>query len=182
MRAQERRFSDPTVAQAIKHHEVIRLGSKGECVFPLEIFEPCVVRADNVIHVPQLRANILHHLNAVSRVERPTVETVHRVALAVGVLQLIVELEAANGHDDALACLDGILRTVVADIGVCTNDFLGFGVLDQGFVVAAELNLNAQVGTSLVKRVPALIAALRRVAERAHMHSLRAVDPGIFAA
>ena len=182
MRAQECRFSDPAIAQTVEHHEVIRLGGKGECVFPLEIFEPCVVRADNVIHVPQLRTDILYHLDAVARVEGPTIETVHRVALAVGVLQLVVELKAANGHDDAFASLDGILCTVVANISVGADDFLGFGVLNQGFVVTAELNLNTQVGTSLVKRVPALVAALRRVAKRAHVHSLCTINPRILAA
>ena len=182
MRAQERRFGDPAVTQAIKHHKVVRLRGKGECVFPLEIFEPCVVRTDDVIHMPQLRANILHHLNAVARVERPAVETVHRVALAVGILQLVVELKTTSGHDDALASLDSILGAVVANIGVRTDDFLGFGVLNQGFVMAAEFNLDAQVGASLVKRVPAFVAALRRIAERAHMHSLCAIDPRIFAA
>ena len=132
--------------------------------------------------MPQLRTDILYHLDAVARVEGPAVETVHRVALAVGVLQLVVELKAANGHDDALASLDGVLRAVVANISVSANDFLGFGVLNQGFVVTAELNLNAQVGTSLVKRVPALVAALRRVAKRAHVHSLCTINPGILAA
>ena len=124
----------------------------------------------------------MHHLDAVARVEGPTVETIHRVALAVSILQLIIELKAASGHDDALASLDGVLRAVVANISVGANDFLGFGVLNQGFVVTAELNLNAQVGTSLVKRVPALVAALRRVAKRAHVHSLCTINPGILAA
>ena len=182
MRTQERRFGNPAIAQTINHHVVIRFGGKSERVFPLEIFEPCVVRADDVIHVPQLRANILHHLDAVARVERPTVETVHRVALAVSILQLVVELKAADGHDNALASLDGVLRAVVANIGVRADDFLGFGVLNQGLVMAAELNLDAQIGTSLVKRVPAFVAALRRIAERAHMHSLCAIEPRILAA
>ena len=74
--------------------------------------------SDNVIHVPQLRTDILYHLDAVARVEGPTIETIHRIALAVSILQLIIELEAANGHDDALASLDGVLRTVVANVGV----------------------------------------------------------------
>ena len=182
MRAQERRFGNPAVTQTVEHHEVIRLGHKGECVFPLEVFEPCVERADNVIHVPQLRTDILYHLDAVARVEGPTIETVHRVALAVGVLQLVVELKAANGHDDTLASLDGVLRAVVANISVGADNFLGFGVLNQGFVVAAELNFDTQIGTRLVERVPAFVAALRRIAERAHMHSLCAINPGIFAA
>ena len=30
------------------------------------VFEPRVIRADNVIHVPQLRASVLHHRDAVA--------------------------------------------------------------------------------------------------------------------
>ena len=51
------------------------------------------------------------------------------------------------------------------------------GMLDSNPVSYTHL-----VGTSLVKRVPALVAALRRVAKRAHVHSLCTINPRILAA
>ena len=72
MRAQERGLGDPPLAQAVEHHVVVRARRDRERVRPLEVFEVGVVRADDVVHMPQLRAHVLHHLDAVARVELPT--------------------------------------------------------------------------------------------------------------
>ena len=99
--------------------------------------------------------------DAVARVELPTLE-LEGVALEVGVLEILVELEAARGHDDALASLDRLL--LGADHRVRADDLLGLGVLDETLVVAVEQNLHAQ-----------LLALRVELAERQHAE---AVDGG----
>ena len=111
--------------------------------------------------MPQLRSHVLDHLDAVARVELPTLE-LEGVALEVGVLEILVELEAARGHDDALASLDRLL--LGADHRVRADDLLGLGVLDETLVVAVEQNLHAQ-----------LLALRVELAERQHAE---AVDGG----
>ena len=182
MRAQERGLGDPPLAQAVEHHVVVRARRDRERVRPLEVFEVGVVRADDVVHMPQLRAHVLHHLDAVARVERPAVEAAHGVAFAVFVLELVVELESAQRHHHAFARFDGFRCFVVADERVAADYLLRVGVLDELLVVAVENDFDAEVGTCLVKRMPACVAALGGITERANVHRLGAFDPGIFAA
>lgn len=100
---------------------------------------------------PQLRPHVLDHLDAVAGVEAPALELEGR-ALEVLVLQLLVELEAAQRHDDGLTGLHGLL--LVADHGVSAHDLLGLGILDEALVMAVEQHLHAQslaLGIQLVE-------------------------------
>ena len=140
-----------TLAQAV-HVEVAEAGHEvqdGEVV--LRVARPHGVHGDGHVHVPQLRPHVLDHLDAVAGVEAPALELEGR-ALEVLVLQLLVELEAAQRHDDGLASLHGLL--LVADHGVGAHDLLGLGVLDEALVMAVEQHLHAQsltLGVQLVE-------------------------------
>lgn len=100
---------------------------------------------------PQLRPHVLDHLDTVAGVEAPALELEGRT-LEVLVLQLLVELETAQRHDDGLAGLHRLL--LVADHGVGAHDLLGLGVLDEALVMAVEQHLHAQsltLGVQLVE-------------------------------
>lgn len=176
MRVEEVRLGAPAVAQTVDHDVVVGARREHERVRLLEFLDPGVRVADGVVHVPQLRVHLGDHGNAVAGVERPTVEPAHGIAAQVLLLHVLVEFEPAQREDDAFARLDGLRRLVVTDERVRAYDLLGFGVLDELFVVAAEHDLDAQVGADLVELLPEAVAV---VAHRAHVHGLGAFDVGI---
>ena len=96
-----------------------------------------------------------------------------KIYFFIKICSVLVEFEPAQREDDPFARLDGLRRLVVADEGVRAHDLLGFGVLDEFFVVAAEHDLDAQVGTDLVELLPEAVAV---VAHRANVHGLGAFD------
>ena len=117
----------------------------------LGVVKPAVDATANLLHMPQVGADLLRHADAVARVVLPAVEAAHGVALEVLGLQVEVELEAARAQAHALAGLHGLLRLIVADEGVGAEDLLGDGVLDKLLVVAVKENLDAAVLDVLVE-------------------------------
>ncbi len=87
------------------------------------------VGAVEVPHVPELRAELLRHLDAVAGVAAAG-GVDHRRHLPVLALHLLVGLEAAAGEDDALARLDAPLAVLALDDDA---DHLLVGVGDQRF-------------------------------------------------
>ena len=152
------------LAQAV-HVEVAETGhgvQDGEIV--LGIARPHGVHGNDHVHMPQLRAHVLHHLDAVTRVVLPAFE-LEGVALQVLVFQLLVELEAAARHNDAFAGLHRLL--LAADGGVRADDLLRVRILDKALVMAVEQNLHAQLfalGVQLVERQHAEAVHARQLA------------------
>ena len=104
--------------------------------------------------MPELRAHFLDHADAVARVVLPTLE-LEGVDAQVGVLELLVELEAARAQHDALARLDGLLGAILKEAHA--HDLLGVGILDEVLLGAGELELDGQaqlgaLGLQLVER------------------------------
>ena len=148
----ERVFVDEAVAATAYLDVVVRGdGAANATRHDFGVIKPAVDTTANLLHMPQVCADLLRHADAVARVVLPAVETAHGVALEVLGLQVEVELEAARAQADALAGLHGLLRLIVADESVGAEDLLGDGVLDKLLVVAVKENLDAAVLDVLVE-------------------------------
>ena len=148
----ERVFVDEAVAATAYLDIVVRGdGAANAARHDFGIIKPAVDATANLLHMPQVCADLLRHADTVAGVVLPAVETAHGVALEVLGLQVKVELETARAQTDALAGLHGFLRLVFANKGVGTEDLLGDGVLDELLVMAVKENFDAAVLDVLVE-------------------------------